>query len=196
MRYLCFLILFIGACTPSKKVNSDYINFIENDRKQKISSFRTIGESPLDEEELKTFKGLSFFDADESYKVKAVLNKTPDLPFFDMPHSNNKTRSYVKYGDITFELKGKQYKLPVYTNESFLKENELFFPFTDLTNGKQTYAGGRYLDLKFSDSTNEIMLDFNLCYHPYCAFSHRYSCPIVPKENHMDTEVTAGEKFQ
>jgi uncharacterized protein len=69
----------------------------------------------------------------------------------------------------------------------------LFLPFTDLTNGVQTYQGGRYLDLRIPQG-DEIVIDFNQSYNPYCAYSGRYSCPVVPSENHLDMEVLAGVK--
>jgi uncharacterized protein (DUF1684 family) len=42
-----------------------------------------------------------------------------------------------------------------------------FLPFSDLTSGKESYIGGRYIDLKFERKT--IAVDFNLAYNPYCA---------------------------
>jgi uncharacterized protein (DUF1684 family) len=37
-----------------------------------------------------------------------------------------------------------------------------------------------------------VVIDFNLAYNPYCAYNHRYSCPIPPLENHLDIAVRAG----
>jgi len=190
--FICFILIF--SC--GKKEKSVYQTQIEKIRSDKDKEFLTTSTSPFNEDELKTFKGFPYFDIDEKYNVKAVLTRTPDLPYFDMPHSNNKTRSYQKFGDITFELNGRKFVLPVYSNENFKKDHELFFPFHDLTNGKETYGGGRFLDLKYSDTSPVVDVDFNLCYHPYCARSHRFSCPIVPKENTLDIEVKAGEKLQ
>ena len=71
----------------------------------------------------------------------------------------------------------------------------LFLPFKDLTNGKETYGGGRFMDILIPD-TDKIILDFNKAYNPYCAFSHRYSCPLPPFENWLKTEIPAGEKLK
>ena len=72
----------------------------------------------------------------------------------------------------------------------------LFIPFTDLTSGNESYAGGRYFDFKSSDILdNKFELDFNKAYNPYCAYiSNRYSCPIPPKENNLSVAIRAGEK--
>jgi uncharacterized protein (DUF1684 family) len=72
--------------------------------------------------------------------------------------------------------------------------NLVFLPFTDLTSNYETYGGGRYLDLEVTDS-NTMIIDFNLCYHPYCAYSHNgWSCPIPPKENFVNAKIKAGVK--
>ena len=71
----------------------------------------------------------------------------------------------------------------------------LFIPFKDLSNGEATYGGGRYMDIRMDDIKNgELMLDFNKAYNPYCAYSDGYNCPVPPVENHLETEVNAGEK--
>ena len=71
----------------------------------------------------------------------------------------------------------------------------LFLPFRDATNGKQTYGGGKYLDLKIPEG-NEIIIDFNKSYHPYCAYNaHDYNCPIVPEENTLSLEIKAGVMY-
>ena len=72
--------------------------------------------------------------------------------------------------------------------------DHLFLPFTDNTNGVETYGGGRYIDLKIP-AGNTINIDFNKAYNPYCAYSDKYSCPIPPPENHLDIEIKAGIKL-
>ena len=69
----------------------------------------------------------------------------------------------------------------------------LFLPFRDGTSRKESYGGGRFLDLK-KPKGKTIHIDFNLAYNPYCAYSHRYTCPIPPPENELTIEIKAGEK--
>jgi uncharacterized protein (DUF1684 family) len=182
------IITALLACGGPSKYQAE----IEIAHVQKQGAFLNPSETPLDSIELAAFKGIFFFPVNEKYKVKATFHKT-EMPVFDMPHTLERTYKYQQAGDVSFELNGKKYTLPVYTNEELKQAHQLFFPFTDLTNGKRTYQGGRFLDLK--DTGAEIEIDFNLAYFPYCAYSHRFSCPIVPKENYIDTEVIAGEKF-
>ena len=44
-------------------------------------------------------------------------------------------------------------------------------------------------------SAEELELDFNLAYNPYCAYNHDYSCPKPPAENRLTVPVAAGEQL-
>jgi uncharacterized protein (DUF1684 family) len=72
-------------------------------------------------------------------------------------------------------------------------EDYLFLPFLDETNGFETYGGGRYLDLRIPVG-DTIEIDFNTAYNPFCAYNEKYSCPIVPRENYLQTRIEAGVK--
>jgi hypothetical protein len=39
-----------------------------------------------------------------------------------------------------------------------------------------------------------VVIDFNSAYNPYCAYNHKYSCPIVPRENYLKIRIEAGVK--
>ena len=97
-------------------------------------------------------------------------------------------------GKLHFELGGNKYALEVYRNESYNRKGQeiYFIPFYDLTNGNETYSGGRYLDIHNLSGEN-ITLDFNNAYNPYCVYNHEYSCPIPPLQNSIKTEIKAGE---
>ena len=69
----------------------------------------------------------------------------------------------------------------------------LFIPFRDVTSGKETFGGGRFLDARIPKN-DTLLIDFNLNYNPYCAYSERYSCPIPPTENTLKVSILAGEK--
>ncbi|MFV8226748.1 DUF1684 domain-containing protein [Christiangramia aquimixticola] len=154
-------------------------------------------ESPLEEKDLKNFTGLDFFEINKDYILEAEFVRTPAEPPFLMKTSTDRTPVYVKYGELYFKLKDKDFKLNVYQNQELVQDPEyydyLFIPFTDLTNGRSTYGGGRYLDFRIPES-KMVVLDFNRAYNPYCAYSGRFSCPGPPAENNLDTEVLAGVK--
>ncbi|MDO3384294.1 DUF1684 domain-containing protein, partial [Gilvimarinus sp. SDUM040013] len=102
-------------------------------------------------------------------------------------------------GVASFTLKGKKFKLNIYQNQSLITspeyKNHLFLPFNDLTNNTTSYEGGRYIDLEIPPAKSKIIIiDFNKAYNPYCAYNHKYSCPIPPADNFLDIEINAGVK--
>ncbi|NGY38852.1 DUF1684 domain-containing protein [Flavobacterium sp. XN-5] len=153
--------------------------------------------SPLMEEDLATFKTLDFYPANEKYFVTAKFVRTKKEKPFEMKTTGERTPLYVKYGEAHFTLEGKKLKLNIYRNIALSEKQEykdyLFLPFSDLTCGKESYIGGKYIDFKIPKGKT-IVIDFNTSYNPYCAYNHKYSCPIVPLENDLDVEIKAGVK--
>lgn len=153
--------------------------------------------SPLMAEDLANFKSLDFFPANETFFVVAQFSRTPKEKPFEMKTSTDRKPVYVKYGEVAFVIDGKSFKLNVYRNIELSKQKKykdyLFLPFSDLTSGNESYIGGKYIDLKLPKG-NTIAIDFNTSYNPYCAYSHKYSCPKVPLENDLNIEIKAGVK--
>jgi len=153
--------------------------------------------SPLTKADLKTFKSLEFFPVDLKYCVTAKFKRTPNEKPFNMATTTGRKAQYVKYGELSFTLNGKQFKLDIFQSPDLIKQEEykdyLFLPFTDNTNGEGSYAGGRYIDMKLPKG-DTIQIDFNKAYNPYCAYNHDYSCPIPPSQNFIDTDIKAGVK--
>lgn len=153
--------------------------------------------SPLTEVDLKVFKELEFFPINEKFIVKAQFIRAKRAKVFKMKTSTSRTPEYKKYGELHFTIDGKEYQLNVYQSIDLSKKDEykdyLFLPFSDLTNGKESYIGGRYIDMKIQDA-KVWEIDFNKAYNPYCAYNHKYSCPIVPLENDLDVAILAGVK--
>ena len=159
--------------------------------------FRNPTESPLTKEDFRKFKKHPFFPISEKYRVKAKFTKSEDPATFQMKTSTERLSTYDKYGVASFEIDGITYQLNIYqshtSREKEAYKDYLFLPFTDLTNGEETYGGGRYIDLKIPEG-DEIIIDFNQAYHPYCAYSYRYSCPVPPRENALNVRIEAGVK--
>ena len=153
--------------------------------------------SPLQAEDLVKFKHLDFFPVNDSYLVQAEFIKVKGGKVFQMKTSTDRLPKYKVYGSLRFELDGKKFELFVYQNQELKKkkgyEDYLFLPFTDYTNGVETYGAGRYIDMRIP-KTNMVILDFNKAYNPYCAYNKRYSCPVVPSENDLPIEIRAGVK--
>lgn len=142
---------------------------------------------------------VQFYAPDSTYRVTATVELTPKAEPFEMPTYNGKTRTHVSYAILSFVLKGKKQQLTLYRNLNVIRLPEyrdyLFLPFKDATSAKETYGGGRYMDLRTGDvKEGRVMLDFNKAYNPYCAYQEGYPCPIPPKNNVLTVAVEAGEK--
>lgn len=187
---LCFLLL-TSVYGQNESIPKDVLKF----QKKLNQEFASADESPLTEDDRKTFQGLDFFPVDTNYRVKAQLKFFENSKPFKMKTTTDRLPVYKLYAIATFTLKGNLFQLEIYQNEQLTLtdqyENYLFLPFTDKTNGKSSYKGGRYIDLSIPEG-DEIIIDFNKAYNPYCAYNPTYSCPIPPSANYIDTEVRAG----
>ena len=153
--------------------------------------------SPLSTEDREKFSGHTFYVIDEKYNVKAKLELRKDNLLIPFQTSTGKVVKNKLYGVLYFKLNDKDHQLNVYQSPDLMKvpgyEDHLFLPFTDVTTGEETYGGGRYIDLKIPIG-DEIRIDFNKAYNPYCAYSKNYSCPKVPSENDLGIRIRAGVK--
>jgi uncharacterized protein (DUF1684 family) len=192
MKY-CLVLLFVISL---KCFGQDYKSQIAAFREKYTNDFLTDQNSPLKKDDLQF---LRFYDADSTYRVVAQKEVLLNEPTFVMPVFSGTGQKYVRYAVLKFVLKGKPMQLTVYRSIALATladyKDYLFLPFTDDTNGKDTYAGGRYIDMDTKDfSGDTVVIDFNKAYNPYCAFSGRYSCPKPPDDNHLLIPIEAGEK--
>lgn len=184
----CFI-----SCAQKKQTLQGETDF----QREQNAYFKDASTSPLKDEDRKHFKGLEFFQFDSTYVVSAEFVRFPEEKPFEMKTSTERRPMYVKYGELSFELQGKAYKLNIYQNKGLIEtegyEDYLFLPFLDETNGLESYGGGRYLDARIPEG-NTMVIDFNQAYNPYCAYNDKYSCPIVPRENYLKIKIEAGVK--
>ncbi|WP_291963540.1 DUF1684 domain-containing protein [Maribacter sp.] len=208
---LCIAVLVLGmfvSCGQEKKyhdvkdqvklaVTSDKIADILKFQEELNAEFKDPETSPLADRFRINFESLDFFEPDTSYVVQAEFIRTPEALPFAMPTTTDRESTEVVYGIAKFTLNGKEHELEIYQSPELIKQAEyedyLFLPFTDKTNGEETYGGGRYLDLTIPKG-DKIILNFNKAYNPYCAYNKKFSCPIVPKVNNLDTEIKVGVK--
>ena len=199
MKKLSFLFLilslFLNAQTEKENIAS-----IKKFQKELNSEYLNPKESPLRGDNLKNFKQHPFFPINLKYRVIAKFVKTENPVPFELPTSSGKFKQYQEYGKATFELDGKSLTLALYQSLDLMKmekyKDHLFLPFRDETNEKETYGGGKYMDLKIP-SGNEIVLDFNQSYQPFCAYNaFDYNCPIVPVENKLPIRIEAGVMYE
>ena len=190
-----FILLFIIAfSSPGQSVES-HREDIEEFQRNLNKEFSNPEESPLTRSNLKKFKGLDFFPINEKFRVRAkFIREANALPFI-MKTTTDRKPVYEKFGEVHFKLEGEEYVLNVYQSHQLREKEEfkdyLFLPFTDATNGAESYGGGRFLDLEIPKE-DSVTIDFNKAYNPYCAYNHKYSCPIPPAENSLPVAIPAG----
>jgi uncharacterized protein (DUF1684 family) len=193
--FISSLIVFLSllSCSNGKQPIKGDTPF----QKELNAQYKDASKSPLKESDRKEFEGLEFFKYDSTFVVEAVFTRTENEVPFKMKTTTDRLPTYVKYGVLTFTLNNELFQLSVYQNKDKLEEDInydfLFLPFTDETNGLESYGGGRYIDLSIPKE-NKIVIDFNSAYNPYCAYNDKYSCPIVPRENYLKTRIEAGVK--
>jgi uncharacterized protein (DUF1684 family) len=190
---ISILLLFIIIKSYSQTYADEIFNFQHDMNKE----FADSAKSPLTPSDRLKFRKLEFYTVDSTFRISAAFIRTPyELPFA-MKTTTTRAPMYVKYAEAHFSVKGIDCKLNIYQNIDLIKktnyEDYLFLPFTDLTNGDESYGGGRYIDLKICDS-DTIIIDFNKAYNPYCAYNPKYSCPVPPAENALNIEIKAGVK--
>lgn len=192
--FLLVNILFHFIISAQEKWSS---NSVVEFQTQMNTKFSDSLKSPLTKEDRVEFRELDFFPINSKYAVEAQFVRTENEKIFKMKTSTARLPEYLKYGEFHFTIDNVRCKLNVYQNIDLIKkpgyEDYLFLPFSDLTCGKESYIGGRYIDIKIPTSET-IILDFNKSYNPYCAYNHKYSCPIVPLENNLTIEIKAGVK--
>jgi uncharacterized protein (DUF1684 family) len=192
-NYLILLtsILLTGTSFAQKT----YTDSLTHEREQHEKEFLS---KVLNEEERKIHPAICFFPISTSLIVEADFVKEVGSAFV-MPMSKERTVYYRKMGTLSFKINDTLCKLNVYQNLDLAGKKEYknyyFVPFKDATTGISTYGAGKYLDCYFSKKAKKVKLDFNTSYHPYCAYSDRYSCPIVPTENRIPVSIPAGECY-
>ena len=198
---IAIIIFFaIGCQTGSQKTNPDqYIENIQKERNKKDIELVDTATSRFNEDERTHFavKGLQYFPPDINYYVDAEFIVDTSTPAFQMATTTDRKPNYRIYGYLDFILKDTACRLTVFQNVDIKDHPEhgkfLFIPFMDNTNEFTTYGAGRYIDILIP-SASQIQLDFNNAYNPYCAYADRWSCPLVPFDNHLDVSIFAGEK--
>jgi uncharacterized protein (DUF1684 family) len=193
IRYLIAVsIFFMVVSLVLNNLRSSYEDDMLEQRRQKDEYFRHDDHSPI--EDTNGFSGLDYYVPDKNYKVKATLELLENAGYENISRNDGKKDKYLRFAYAKFKLQGKDYELLLLRHpEEHAELAGLFLPFTDSTNGLETYGAGRYIDLIYTGE-KFIFIDFNLAYNPYCAYNYKYSCPIPPKENHLKTFIMAGEK--
>lgn len=167
---------------------------IEREREEKDRYFKQGPQSPIPFEERASFKGLEYYPPHEKLRFELALNEHKEKSTITVQDTTGGIQEYLKWGVFRFEIDKKEHTLQAYKSNE--EEERLWVPFRDDTSGEETYGAGRYMDLEPSRDkiSGRCVLDFNKAYNPFCAYSERYVCPLIPPENWLEIPIRAGEK--
>jgi uncharacterized protein (DUF1684 family) len=196
---ITILLLVQGVCIPAEKGAQDEIKLEEQRvlewRKERNAFLKDHQRSPLLPQDKKNFSGIKYYPFNPQYVFSGQIERTIlhiNNPKYYATFLTNKgtSKRYIRYGKFHFMLTGKECTMEIY--KSILSDN-LFVPFKDKTNGRETYEGGRYFETEILPDY-KIILDFNKAYNPSCAYNEKFVCVLPPRENMLDIEIRAGEK--
>jgi uncharacterized protein (DUF1684 family) len=157
-------------------------------RDAKDSFFADSPGSPLTAAQKQAFTGLNYFSENNDLRFEVTPDKNVDPEVVEVQTSTGDTEPFTRYARVRFRVGADEAVLTIFKG----KDDDLFLPFKDTTNGSGTYEAGRYLEPTEIDG--KILLDFNLAYNPYCAYADSWRCPLTPAENHLKVAIEAGEK--
>jgi len=140
----------------------------------------------------RSFTGIEYYPLDPRWRVRARFEPYDPPGSSRVPTVVGMEETYQVPGALVFEHEGL-----TYGNDAFLEEGEtdLFIIFGDLTNGSETYGGGRYLYAPQPDDHGDVMVDFNKAYNPPCVFTPFATCALPPPQNKLPIPVEAGQKL-
>ena len=194
MKTFLFLFLFVPSVVNAQSYEDELLEYRQGYKTSLMHSGH-----PLKAEDTGY---LRFYAPDPDYRVKAqFVITTAYRPFTMNTMHGGKKPAVREYGMVYFTVKGAPLTMYVYRFLTKPEDNtdasiRLFIPFTDRTNFKETFGGGRYLDVSAEDILNgNLVLDFNKCYNPHTAYEKNYPYIIPPDKNNLHVEIKAGEKI-
>jgi uncharacterized protein len=140
----------------------------------------------------KAFSGIDYFPIDPRWRFQARFEPYDQPRTSRVPTILGMEETYQVPGTLAFEHEGVTHRVDAFLEEG---ETDLFLIFADLTNGSETYGGGRYMYTRPPDHDGIVVVDFNKAYNPPCVFTPFATCALPPPRNELPIRVEAGEKL-
>jgi len=185
---------------PTEHVSEreQYSQQLDQSRRQKDRFFGVSPQSPIPLAQRRSgFHGLRYFPPDLAFQIVAQVTPIEEIIIQELNTSTGDLRPQRRAVELHFAVGDQELTLLGFSDPDDDDLHDLFIPFRDATSGGETYGAGRYLETVVEptdDGAFQAVLDFNLAYNPYCAYSENYSCPIPPAENRLAVAITAGER--
>ena len=136
------------------------------------------------------FKGLQYYPLSKAYILTADVVPGNGRTMI-VPNVLGDKLKVPMAAEVRFKINGKEQTLEAMEGS----DGGLFIVFSDLTKkGGATYPGGRFVETA-APKDGKVLLDFNKAYSPPCAWTPYATCPLPPKENQLQVEIPAGEKY-
>ena len=165
------------------------VHALEEHRKERDEFFKSHYASPIPEEDLEAFCGLSYFPPNAEMVFEGRFDPS-DGAMVPIESTAGTSSGYHKLGTLRVDVLGTQYVFTVLDDG----DGNPFIPFGDETNGDSTYGGGRYLPVTLRDDGTGV-IDFDLAHNPFCVYDAEFVCPLPPPENRLSVPIEAGEKM-
>lgn len=160
--------------------------------------FREHAQSPLSAARRAQFRGIDCFAYDPALRFTVALDPATDRETIALEAGKDGSVTLVPFALTRGLATALGKELTLYWIEGY--GGGVFLPFGDATNGRESFAGGRYLldTIKSADlgrdGEGRLILDFNFAYYPSCAYSEAWVCPLSPIENRLPVPVRGGER--
>jgi uncharacterized protein (DUF1684 family) len=197
MKYYYWILLFLITALHTTSISAQ--NYAENlmmERSRAKIALTEGNRAPLKSDELIYIR---HFQPDSTWLIQGLVEFIGDTTSIPFQTSSGKIKYFEKRALIRFQRGNEEFRLTAYRNVKDRGNSEseasLFIPFTDRSNGDSTYEGGRYINASANDiKEGKLLVDFNRCYNPYCAYSSGFNCPVPPAENRLSIAIPVGEQ--
>ena len=140
---------------------------------------------------LEEFDGIETFPVSLDWRIPASFDRYDPPRVIEVPNVLGMISEQPSPGAVVFRAGGERLRLDVSGDP---RGNSFSIVFGDMTNGIETYGGGRYLSVDAPDEHGRTFIDFNKAYNPPCVFTAFATCPLPPRQNHLPVRIEAGEK--
>jgi len=152
-------------------------------------------DSPLGAAARETFTGVPVAPYDPALRFVVPVDTDVDPERREVPTAADGLVVLDRIGRVTLGDVG---RLDVWWVHGY--GGGVFLPLRDGSAGTTTYGGGRYLldTIKGADlggDDGRLVVDLNFAYHPSCTYDPRWTCPLAPAGNRVETAVAAGEQL-
>ncbi len=163
-------------------------------RIEKNEEFSNVQRSPLAAADIDGFEGLNYYFPKAELRFRTPFVAEAGTDTVSLTKRKGQVVPYIRRGKLAFTHENKVHHLEVFGPAETRGGDFLWLPFFDATSGKDTYGGGRYLDVKV-DPDGMVDLDFNYSYNPLCDYNpDKFNCTLPPAANKLPFAVEAGEQ--